>query len=101
MINLSSLNGLGEAHRASGEPTLAIPEHSAALTLACQAENPYEQARAHEGMARAQLDLCRSERAREHAERALEIFTALRTPEADRLRALSATLGGAGGFWPA
>jgi tetratricopeptide (TPR) repeat protein len=73
-------NDLGAAHHALGQDTDAVDQHREALALARASGSRYEQARAHEGIARASGDT-------DHLHRALAIYTELGVPEADELRA--------------
>ncbi|MGR6919467.1 AfsR/SARP family transcriptional regulator [[Actinomadura] parvosata] len=79
-----ALNGLAEA---ADDPARAIEEHTAALTLADRTRNRPEQARAHDGLARAHLALGHPEQAVEHGRLALALYADLGVPEADELRA--------------
>ncbi|MFI6393601.1 tetratricopeptide repeat protein [Nonomuraea sp. NPDC050547] len=80
-----ALNGLAEA---AGDPARAVEEHEAALALADASRNRPEQARAHDGLARAHLTLGHSDQAREHGRLALDLYGELGVPEADEVRAL-------------
>ncbi|WP_214410866.1 AfsR/SARP family transcriptional regulator [Sphaerisporangium fuscum] len=80
----AALNGLAEA---ADDPARAVEEHTAALTLAGLTRNRPEQARAHDGLARAHLALGRPEQAREHGRAALGLYGELGVPEADEVRA--------------
>ncbi|MFI7129243.1 BTAD domain-containing putative transcriptional regulator [Nonomuraea sp. NPDC050153] len=80
----AALNGLAEA---AGDPAGAVGEHTAALVLADQTRNRPEQARAHDGLARAHLALGRSEQACEHGRVALGLYAELDVPEAEEVRA--------------
>ncbi|MFI6299090.1 tetratricopeptide repeat protein [Nonomuraea sp. NPDC050790] len=81
----TALNGLAEA---AGDPARAVEEHTAALALADASRNRPEQARAHDGLARAHLKLGHSGQAREHGRLALDLYGELGVPEADDVRAL-------------
>ncbi|MGW0809468.1 BTAD domain-containing putative transcriptional regulator [Nonomuraea sp. NPDC002799] len=81
----AALNGLAEA---AGDPAQAVAEHTAALALADLTRNRPEQARAHEGLARAHLVLGRAERAGEHGRLALGLYEELGVPEAEDVRVL-------------
>ena len=81
-----ALNSLGEALLATGQPDHARAECAAALGLAAQVDDMYQQARAHHilGQAwRADGDLAG---ARRHWQQALALFTELGTPEAEQVR---------------
>ncbi|MEV0581476.1 BTAD domain-containing putative transcriptional regulator [Nonomuraea sp. NPDC050310] len=84
----AACNGLGEAELALGDPQRAIAEHTAALGLAVR--NRPEQARAHDGLARAHRRLGQDELAREHGAQALRLYEELGVPEADEVRAFLA-----------
>ncbi|NUW39903.1 tetratricopeptide repeat protein [Nonomuraea rhodomycinica] len=79
----SALNGLAEA---AGDPARAVEEHTAALALADLTRHRPEQARAHDGLARAHLALGDEERAREHGRLALRLYEELGVPEAGEVR---------------
>ncbi|GAA2280583.1 BTAD domain-containing putative transcriptional regulator [Nonomuraea roseoviolacea subsp. roseoviolacea] len=79
----SALNGLAEA---AADPARAVEEHTAALALAGAARHRPEQARAHDGLARAHLALGDEERAREHGRLALRLYEELGVPEAGEVR---------------
>jgi hypothetical protein len=51
-IEAQILNGLGEAYHANRELALAYTQHTAALILATEIGDRYEQAHAHHGLAR-------------------------------------------------
>jgi DNA-binding SARP family transcriptional activator/tetratricopeptide (TPR) repeat protein len=78
-------NGLAEA---ADDPAQAIEEHTAALALADATRNRPERARAHDGLARAHLELRHREQARAHGELALGLYEELGVPEADEIRSL-------------
>lgn len=80
----AALNGIAEA---AGDPARAVEEHTTALALACLTRNRPEQARAHDGLARAHLTLGHPARAREHGRLALGLYGELRVPEAEEVRA--------------
>ncbi|WP_433235926.1 BTAD domain-containing putative transcriptional regulator [Streptosporangium sp. CA-135522] len=80
----AALNGLAEA---AGDPARAVEEHTAALALADLTRNRPEQARAHDGLARAHLALGHSEQACEHGRLALGLYRELDVPEAEEVRA--------------
>ncbi|MER6952055.1 BTAD domain-containing putative transcriptional regulator [Nonomuraea sp. NPDC000554] len=79
----AALNGLAEA---AGDPARAVEEHTAALALADLTRNRPEQARAHDGLARAHLALGHSEQACEHGRLALGLYGELGVPEAEEVR---------------
>ncbi|MGW0073428.1 hypothetical protein ACWDUI_38965, partial [Streptosporangium sandarakinum] len=72
---------------AADDPARAVEEHTTALALACLTRNRPEQARAHDGLARAHLALGHPARAREHGRLALGLYGELRVPEAEEVRA--------------
>jgi tetratricopeptide (TPR) repeat protein len=78
------LNDLGTARRAAGTSAVALGCHRQALALAQDTGNRYEQARAHEGIARA-APPAEQQRDR-HLRRALALYTELGVPEAGDLR---------------
>ncbi|WP_336211676.1 AfsR/SARP family transcriptional regulator [Nonomuraea sp. LPB2021202275-12-8] len=79
----AALNGLAEA---ADDPAQAIEEHTAALALADLTGARPEQARAHDGLARAHLALGRPEQACEHGRLALGLYGELGVPEAEEVR---------------
>ncbi|MEV4248950.1 BTAD domain-containing putative transcriptional regulator [Streptosporangium canum] len=79
----AALNGLAEA---AGDPARAVEEHADALALALATRNRPEQARAHDGLARAHLGLGHSEHAGEHGRLALGLYEELGVPEAEEIR---------------
>lgn len=83
----SALNGLGETACTAGDPGSAVEKHSTALTLADEALNLPERARANDGLARAYRDLGDVGRAREYAGIAMSLYADLGVPEADDMRA--------------
>ena len=64
----------------------ALASFRAALALATQAGDRFEQARALDGIARVLATAGRRDQARDHWQRALAIFSDLGVPEADRVR---------------
>lgn len=81
-----SLNALAEAARSMGELDRAVADHDTALAVAREVNYRPEQARAHDGLAHVHRDLGHIDLARDHAERALGLYTALDVPEADEIR---------------
>ncbi|WP_431914451.1 tetratricopeptide repeat protein [Nonomuraea jabiensis] len=81
-----SLNALAEAARAMDDPAQAVADHDAALAVAREVGYRPEQARAHDGLARAHRDLGQIDLARDHALRAIDLYTALDSPEAGETR---------------
>ena len=82
-----ALNSLGEALLTAGQPSLAAARHATARDIASDIGDTYQQARAHDGLARAHHALASTGQARDHWERALALYTHLGTPEADQARA--------------
>jgi DNA-binding SARP family transcriptional activator/Tfp pilus assembly protein PilF len=82
-----ALNGLGEAARAVGDTAEAAACHSAALTLARETGGRDQEARAHAGLGMVRQLLGEVAAARHHYERALDLFTELKLPSADEVRA--------------
>jgi DNA-binding SARP family transcriptional activator/tetratricopeptide (TPR) repeat protein len=85
---VDALNNIGEILLATGLAGQARTQHAEALSLAIQTEDPFGQARAHSGLgccygATADLAL-----ARRHWEHALDLYSRLRAPEADQMRAM-------------
>jgi DNA-binding SARP family transcriptional activator/tetratricopeptide (TPR) repeat protein len=78
-----ALNGIGEAVLAQ-QPARALAQHEAALELAGQIASGEEQARAHEGQARAHHLLGDLAGARRHWHSALGLYTRLGLPGAER-----------------
>jgi hypothetical protein len=72
---------------ATGRPDEAQVAYSAALALAGQLGEAYEQARAHHGLAAALHSAGDVSLARHHRSCALELYSALGAPEADAIRA--------------
>ncbi|HEX6684354.1 MAG TPA: tetratricopeptide repeat protein [Candidatus Limnocylindrales bacterium] len=77
----SALNGMGEAAQAGGDPADAVTHHTAALAVGSTARD--QQARAHDGLGRAYLALGELAQARQHGQRAAELYTELNVPFAD------------------
>jgi len=90
-------NGLGETLRGSGQADEALVRHRSAHSLARQLGNRYEQARALDGMAVLLHAAGEPGAAHRHWRDALAIYTELRVPEANRLRARLAELAAGGG----
>ena len=82
-----SLNGLGEALHAAGQPRDARIQHTAALTLATQIGDRYEQALAHNGLAHTHQAAGDPDQARRHWRHALALYTDLGVPDADDVQA--------------
>ncbi len=82
-----ALNGAGEALAATGQYQKAQACLTEALTLAEQTGYRYQQARAHRGLAEACHATGQIKQARQHWQRALNIYTDLGVPEAQRMHA--------------
>ncbi|MGH3803502.1 MAG: tetratricopeptide repeat protein, partial [Pseudonocardiaceae bacterium] len=87
-----ALNNLGEMRQVTGQLREALIQHTAALTLATQIGDRYEQARAHNGLAQTHLATRDSDLARHHWQQALTLYTNLGIPDADDIRTHLATL---------
>ncbi len=81
------LNCLGETLRAIGNAATALDHHEAALALTQRTGDPFEQARALDGIAHAHQQAGEVARAQQHWREALAIYTRLGVPEADAVRA--------------
>jgi tetratricopeptide (TPR) repeat protein len=81
-----ALNSFGDTLLAAGSPDLARAQHRAAVSPAEQADDRYEQARAHDGMART-FAATDPDQARWHWKTALALYADLGVPEADRVHA--------------
>jgi DNA-binding SARP family transcriptional activator/tetratricopeptide (TPR) repeat protein len=82
-----ALNGLGELLLATGQPSDARAQHAAALVLTGQIGDKYEQARAHDGLARCYHAADDPGRTVRHWQEALALYSYLRAPEAEQVRA--------------
>jgi hypothetical protein len=71
---------------ATGQAARAVARYTAALGLASRIGDQYEQARAHDGLARGHHAVGEADQARRHWQRALALFSRLGTPEAGELR---------------
>ena len=78
---------MAEILLATGRPDEAQVAYTAALALAGQLGEAYEQARAHHGLAAALDAVGDVSLARHHRSCALELYSALGAPEADAIRA--------------
>jgi tetratricopeptide (TPR) repeat protein len=87
----TALNSFGDTLLAAGSPGLARAQHQAALGPAVQADDRYERARAHDGIART-FAATEPDQARIHWKTALTLYTDLGVPEADRVHAVLAGL---------
>jgi tetratricopeptide (TPR) repeat protein len=83
----SALNGLGEALVGAGRPVDALERHTAAMTIAVETGDRDEKARAHHGAGRGHRDAGDVARARQQLREALAVYTGLRAPEAEGVRA--------------
>jgi hypothetical protein len=72
---------------ATGRPGRARSQHAAALALASRIGETYEQARAHNGLARVHHAGDDRGQACHHWQQALTLYTELGAPEADQVRA--------------
>jgi DNA-binding SARP family transcriptional activator/Tfp pilus assembly protein PilF len=88
-----ALNGAGETFLAAGRPDQARACHAAALTLTRRSGDHYQQARAHRGLAAVCHATGQQGQAQQHWQHALDIYTNLGVPEADRMRARPAPAG--------
>ncbi len=86
-------NGLGECLLAQDRPGGAHEQHTAALALATETGDHYEQARAFSCLARIHQLSGATDRAREHWQQALTRYAELGVPEAGEVRAHLAALG--------
>jgi tetratricopeptide (TPR) repeat protein/transcriptional regulator with XRE-family HTH domain len=80
-----TLNDIGTTLRLAGSPREAIERHQQALARASAINDRYDQARAHEGAARAYTDIGDRDNARTHWRAALEIHMALGTTQAKEI----------------
>ncbi len=82
-----ALNGIGETHRAAGQLREARIQHTAALALATQIGDRYQQARAHNDLAHSHHTTGDPDQARHHWRHALALYTDLSVPDADDVQA--------------
>ena len=75
-----------------GQPQDAFIQHTAALTVATEIGDRYEQARAYSGLAHTYYSIDDPEQARDNWRQALTHYTDLALPEADNIRAALAAL---------
>jgi DNA-binding SARP family transcriptional activator len=92
---VAALNGLGEVSLATGQFADACAQYAAALKGAARSEK-YQQACAHNGLARACHAAGHLSRARHHWNEALTLYITLGAPEADEVRAHLASTGNHG-----
>jgi DNA-binding SARP family transcriptional activator/tetratricopeptide (TPR) repeat protein len=78
----AALNSLGDIVRSTGRYAEAAVHHTAAHTVAIDADAPIEQARAHAGLGETYLALNQPEQAQAHFEQALVLYRQLGVPEA-------------------
>jgi DNA-binding SARP family transcriptional activator/tetratricopeptide (TPR) repeat protein len=90
---VTALNGLGETLLAAGWPADACAQYAAAVNGAARTGEKYEQARAHDGLARAHRAAGDLSQARRHWHEALALYVTLGAPEADQVRAHLASTG--------
>lgn len=81
-----ALNGLGETLLATDRPGHARIQHTTALRLATQIGDPYQQARAHGGLAHAHQAVRDFGPARRHRQEALTLYAGLHAPDAGDIR---------------
>ncbi len=77
---------LGDAQRAVGERDSAIESLGAAVEIMRSRRAPFYEAQARESLARVKRELGDDAAAREHLEKALEVYAALRSPRAGAVR---------------
>jgi hypothetical protein len=80
-------NDLGEAMLRTGRDSDALAHYVTALAISSEVDDRFEQARAHEGLARLH-DTGDEGRARQHRNEALAIYTAMGSARADDVRAM-------------
>jgi tetratricopeptide (TPR) repeat protein/DNA-binding XRE family transcriptional regulator len=80
-----ALNDIGSVLCDTGSPTAAIAHHREALRYAQELDDHFEQARAHDGIARAHHQLGDDDLARTHWHTALTLHTAMSTPQAQEI----------------
>ena len=85
------LTNTGAFHANQSRYQLAHDWHAAALTLARQTGNRYQQARAYQGLASACRATGQLDQGRRHGQRALDLYTDLGVPDAARLPAILAS----------
>jgi tetratricopeptide (TPR) repeat protein len=90
-LETETLNAIGEVLRATRHADAALRQHQAALSLTDHTGDRYEHARALEGCAEALHAAGQAGAADEYRRQALRIYTELRVPEADRVRAAIST----------
>jgi DNA-binding SARP family transcriptional activator/tetratricopeptide (TPR) repeat protein len=90
---VTALNGLGAVFLATGRSSDARAQYAAALSMTTQSGEKYEQAHAHNGLAHAYHAAGDPGQARRHWNEALILYTSLRAPETDQVRARLATTG--------
>jgi tetratricopeptide (TPR) repeat protein len=78
---------------AAGQHSHARTEYAAALDLATETSDKYQQARAHHGLGQARRASGDLDQALGHWQQALALFTGLGTPEAEQVRAEMAAAG--------
>ena len=88
-----ALNGLGEVALKAGRPAEAADRHTGAYAIAVEVDDPGQQARAQTGLGHARRALGDRDRAREHYEQALVLYTKTDMSEADEVREHLAGLG--------
>ena len=83
-----ALLGLGEALLDADQPEQARTQHTAALALAVEIEDRYEQARSHVGLAAIHHAVDEYDLAECHWNQALALYASLDVPEADDVRTI-------------
>jgi len=91
-----ALIGIGEVLLRTGRPSQARAQLTTALDLATQTGDRYQQARAHDILARTYHATNEADEARRHWTPALTLFARLGAPEAGDVRARLADIDGAG-----
>jgi tetratricopeptide (TPR) repeat protein len=81
-LEIDVLNCFGQTLRACGRADHALDRHTQALVLASTIGDRHEQARAHDGIAAAHLDLAHRRKARTHWGKALALYNDLGVPNA-------------------
>jgi tetratricopeptide (TPR) repeat protein len=84
---VTALSALGEVSLATGRSSEACAQYAAALSGAARNGEKYEQARAHDGLARAYHVAGELGQARHHWDEALALYITLGAPESDEVRA--------------
>ena len=88
-VAMAALNGLGEAARAAGHLDEALGHHLAALRS--DVDDLYQQARAHDNLARIRAETGELDAASDDRRRARALFAELRAPDAEDVRRRTGT----------